>query len=79
MDAGAGSCGYQRRWDLVNQHTIPKSEAIAVLTRAGFSREVIDEVASQLSDPIDLDRDASLLLRYGITREELADRMGGSP
>jgi hypothetical protein len=64
---------------VVNQHTIPKSEAIAVLTRAGFPPEVIDEVASQLSDPIDFDRDSSLLLRYGITREELTDRMGGSP
>jgi hypothetical protein len=64
---------------LVYQHTIPKNEAMAVLNRAGFPPEVIDEIASQLADPVDLDRDSSLLLRYGITRDELTDRMGGSP
>ena len=64
---------------MVNQNTIPKAEAMAVLKRAGFPPEVIDEIASQLSDPVDVDRDSSLLLRYGITRDELADRMGGSP
>jgi hypothetical protein len=64
---------------LVNHNTVPKAEAIAVFKRAGFPAEVIDEIASQLSDLIDIDRDSSLLLRYGITRDELADRMGGSP
>ena len=64
---------------MVNQNTIPKAEAIAVLKRAGFPPEAIDEITSQLSDPVDVDRDSSLLLRYGITRDELADRMGGSP
>jgi hypothetical protein len=64
---------------LVYQHTIPKKEAMAALHRAGFPPEVIDEIASQLGDPVDLDRDSSLFLRYGITREELDDRMGGSP
>jgi len=52
---------------------------MAVLHRAGFSSQVIEEISSQLSDPVDLDRDSSLFLRYGITREVLTDRMGGSP
>jgi hypothetical protein len=64
---------------MARQHTISKATALAVLRRAGFAPEVIDELVSQLPDPIDLDRDASLLLRYGITREVVTDRMGGSP
>ena len=64
---------------MVNHNTVPKAEAIAVFKRAGFPAEVIDEITSRLSDPIDSDRDSSLLLRYGITRDEPADRMGGSP
>jgi hypothetical protein len=64
---------------MAGQHTISKETGLAVLRRAGFASKVIDELASQLPDPIDLDRDASLLLRYGITREVLTDRMGGSP
>jgi len=51
---------------LVNQNTIPKAEAMAVFKRAGFPAEVIDEIASQLSDPVDVDRDSSLLLRLGL-------------
>jgi hypothetical protein len=60
-------------------HTVSKDIAIAVLRRAGFSEEVIGEIASQLPDPIDLDRDSAFLLRHGITRDALTDRMGGSP
>ena len=52
---------------------------MAVFRRAGFSEEVINELASQLPDPIDIDRESSLLDRYGITMETLTDRMGGSP
>jgi hypothetical protein len=61
------------------QQTVPKETAIAVLRKAGFSEEVINELASKLPDPIDVDRDASLLLRYGVTMETLTDRLGGSP
>jgi hypothetical protein len=52
---------------------------MAVLRRAGFPEEVINKLASQLPDPIDIDRESSLLDRYGITMETLTDRMGGSP
>jgi hypothetical protein len=54
-------------------------EAAHVLRRAGYSQEFIDEVLSQLPDPIDLQRDQPILSRYGINPERLADRMGGSP
>ena len=64
---------------MVGQHTIPKETAKAVLRRAGYPTELIDEIASKLPDPVDLDRDSSLLLSYGITREVLTDRLGGSP
>jgi hypothetical protein len=60
-------------------HTVPKDTFIAILHRAGFTAEVIDEIASQVPDPIDLDRDSTLLLRLGISRDLLSDRLGYSP
>ena len=58
---------------------IPKAQVMDALRRAGYSQELIDEIDSQLSDPIDYKRDGSLLSRYGITFDQLNDRMGGSP
>ena len=58
---------------------VSKAESYRVLRRAGYSVEFIREVHDQLADPIDLDRDAPTLSRYGITSEHLMDRMGGSP
>lgn len=54
-------------------------EAARVLRRAGYSDEFIQELLSQLPDPIDLERDQQILARYGISSERLMDRMGGSP
>jgi hypothetical protein len=54
-------------------------EVAQVLRRAGYSDELISEVLSQLPDPIDLQRDQQILARYGLNRERLMDRMGGSP
>lgn len=59
--------------------TISKAEAARVLRRAGYSAELIREIHDQLADPIDLDRDAPTLSRYGISREHLVEMMGGSP
>jgi hypothetical protein len=50
-----------------------------VLRRAGYSEELIEEVLSQLPDPIDLQRDQQILARYGLSAERLMDRLGGSP
>jgi hypothetical protein len=56
-----------------------KAEAVEVLRRAGVPEETIRELMAALPDPIDMERDANLLASYGITREHLVDRMGGSP
>lgn len=42
-------------------------------------RELIEEAARTLPDPIDVDRDAALLARYGLEPDELMDRFGASP
>jgi hypothetical protein len=59
--------------------TITKAEAFKVLRRVGIPAATLDRVRIELSDPIDLDRDSAVLGRYGITREHLIDRIGGSP
>lgn len=61
------------------QRTLSKATVIAIIRRAGYTPEVVDEISSQLQDPVDLDRDASLLAHYGVTRTALMDRLGGSP
>jgi len=58
---------------------ISKAEAERVLRRAGFGDERIRDLLNELDDPIDLDRDATVLLRHGATRDHLLDLMGGSP
>jgi len=58
---------------------IPKDEARKALIREGMGREHIEEILAKLPDPIDVDRDGDFLLRYGITRDHLIDRLGGSP
>jgi hypothetical protein len=54
-------------------------EAARVLRRAGYPDEFIQELLSQLPDPIDLQRDQQTLARYGVSPERLMDRMGASP
>jgi hypothetical protein len=55
----------------------PKADVLAVLRRCGLSEQTAFDAA--LDDPVDLERDADLFFRYGITLEGLVDRMGGSP
>jgi hypothetical protein len=57
----------------------PKSEVLAILRRAGVSEETVEALDAELRDPVDLDRDANVFLRHGITRDYIIDRMGGSP
>jgi len=59
--------------------TISKAEATKVLRRVGVSNEKIADIMSELGDPIDIDRDTAILEKYGISRDVLVDRMGGSP
>lgn len=59
--------------------TLSKAEANKVLLRVGFSEEEIVDLFSELEDPIDVDRDAAVLEKHGISRDILEDLMGGSP
>jgi hypothetical protein len=65
-----------RRWLIAMQVT--KQHIIDVLRTAGLS-EVADDVNRSLPDQVDLERAAQFLGRYGITKDELISRMGGSP
>ena len=49
-----------------------------MLRRTGFG-EVADEALRLLPDPVDLDRAVEILQLYGVTKDELISRMGGSP
>ena len=51
---------------------------LRVLRRAGIT-ENVDELALVLPETVDLDRDAELLARHGISHDELISRLGGSP
>jgi hypothetical protein len=42
-------------------------------------REVADEASRSLPEQMDFDRAAEFLGRYGITKDALISRMGGSP
>jgi hypothetical protein len=56
-----------------------KAEVLRVLARAGLSKESIAEIAAQLPDPVDLNEAAQLLQTYGLTRDSVMSRLGGSP
>jgi len=56
-----------------------KAEVLQVLRRLGVPQQTIAEIASHLSDPVDLHEAAELLQAYGLTRDALISRMGGSP
>jgi hypothetical protein len=58
---------------------ITHDEVVRVLQRAGYSPEAIQELIAQLEDPVDVDRDATILARYGVTRGRLMELMGASP
>ena len=55
-----------------------RHEIVAVLRRVGLP-EVADEAARSLPDQVDLELAAKFVAPYGITRDELISRMGGSP
>jgi hypothetical protein len=65
-----------RRWLIAMQVT--KQHIIDVLRTAGLP-EVADDANRSLPDQVDLERAAEFLGRYGITKDELISRMGGSP
>ena len=58
---------------------VSHAEVDRVLRRAGIPPKQIEEALRRLPDPLD-ERDCAALERqFGISRENLMDRMGGSP
>ena len=57
---------------------VTRHQVIEVLTRAGFT-EAADEARRSLPDTIDVEKLAEWGQKWGITRDELVSRMGGSP
>jgi hypothetical protein len=56
---------------------VARQHVVDVLRRAGLPQEA-DEADRSLPDPIELERAAQFLQRYGITKDVLISRMGGS-
>jgi hypothetical protein len=57
---------------------VAKCNMLRLLRRIGRF-DVLEEADRLLPDPVDTVRDAQLLARYGLTRSQLTDRLGGSP
>jgi hypothetical protein len=57
---------------------IPKHEIARRLRNAGL-QHVAEEAERSLPDEVDLEQAAEFGARYGITKDELISRMGGSP
>jgi hypothetical protein len=60
-------------------HRQSKAELLQILRRIGTPEETITEIGAKLPDPVDLDECAGLLQTYGLTRDAVISRMGGSP
>jgi len=57
---------------------LTRQHVVDILRRTGFP-EAADQAMRVLPDPVDLDRVAGWAAPYGITKDELISRMGGSP
>jgi hypothetical protein len=64
---------------MVAVRTMPKATVAEVLRHVGYPADQVNELLDQLADPVDFERDAPVLDRYGVDRNHLTDRMGGSP
>jgi hypothetical protein len=49
------------------------------LRRIGIPEATIDEIGSKLPDVVDLDDAGTVFQTYGLTRDEIISRLGGSP
>jgi ABC-type nitrate/sulfonate/bicarbonate transport system ATPase subunit len=66
--------------EVTGDWTVPRSDAVKLLRRAGMPLERVHEIMAELpDDPIDLDASEPVLSRFGLSRERLIDIMGGSP
>ena len=57
---------------------VSRQLVIDTLRRDGFP-QVADEALRDLPDPVDLEQVYEFGARHGLSRDELMDRMGGSP
>ena len=57
---------------------VSRQSVVDILRRLGFSREA-DEALMVLPDPVDEQEVLRFGEQHGISRDELIDRMGGSP
>jgi hypothetical protein len=57
----------------------PTATLLGAVRRAGFPEDTIRALQLTLGGLVDLRRDGNVLAGYGITRDRLVDRMGGSP
>jgi hypothetical protein len=57
---------------------VTRQHVVEVLRTAGLL-EAADEADRSLPEQVDLERAAAFLGRYGITKDVLISRMGGSP
>jgi hypothetical protein len=58
---------------------VTRQHVVDVLHQTGLDQGEAEELAASLPDTVDLEEVARLLLPYGITKDELISRMGGSP
>jgi hypothetical protein len=67
-------------WQLPSRpEKLPKKVFLHVLRTAGVPKQTIKATDEQLQDPVDLERDGLFLVTHGLDRDQLMDRMGGSP
>jgi hypothetical protein len=57
---------------------LTKQEIVRLLRNAGLP-QVAEEAERTLPDEVDVERAAEFGARYGVTRDVLISRMGGSP
>ena len=57
---------------------LPRQEIIQMLRRAGLA-DVAAAAQTSLPDPVDSKALDQFCVRYGLSRQSLIDRMGGSP
>ena len=57
---------------------LSRQQVVDVLCKTGFWKAA-DEAMRVLPDPVDLDYVVGWAAQYGITRDHLISRMGGSP
>jgi hypothetical protein len=64
--------------EVTDPSQLKKTEIVAVLRRAGL-QDAADEANRSLPEKVDVEDVVQFGARFGITREWLTERMGGSP